>query len=466
MTSVQNHQQLLNGNNFLIFLLVIFGVSSCAAKKVTATKRTEIIEINKSSTIMSKVEAEAKKRYEDSIARKAQAIDIDNSDVKSDIIKSKSDDYDTKFKSLNDDINRIRKIAVILPFNLNQIPLGSYVDDSTKQLSIESKNAVEFYLGCQMAKDKFQSANLKSNVYFIDEPKDTDDFASIFNNKPFPDIDYIVGPVTPAYLNQFAKLAKSNQIPFISPFTSSIYIKENNYLFNANPSLISQYDFIIKNIQSNFPSKIIEVIYDGKDSLAENIKFLKEVVGQNAMNGSVKYSSLSANDDIANTMTQSDTLSERIVLIYSSKEVYVKSVIAKLKHIKNDLQIFTSSCVRNTKLLADVKYPHSIYTVYSQNQDNINYKILASQFEEKYMKPSTEIAFKAFDIMTNIFNILDKNQNLIDNSYNYSTDFDNIQSKFKFKPVYDKNGKIDFYDNQVMYLYKYVSGNFVFKNDN
>lgn len=466
MTSVQNHQRLLNGNNFLIFLMIICGITSCAAKKVTATKRTEIVAINKNSTLSSKEVAEAKKRYEDSIARKAQALDIDNSDVKGSKDNSKSKDYNDKSKALNEDINRIRKVAVILPFNLNQIPLGNYVDDSTKQLSVESRNAVEFYLGCLMAKDKFQSSKLKSNVYFIDEPKDTDEFASIFNNKPFPDIDYIVAPVTPSNLNQFANLAKSNKIPLISPFTSSIYIKDNNYLFNANPSLLSQYSYILDNIKSRFPSKIVEVIYDGKDSSAENIKFLKDILDEKKMNGNVKYFPLASSDDIASAMLQTDTLSERIVLIYSSKEIYIKSAIAKLKHTKNDLQIFTSSCVRYTKALADAKYPHSIYTIYAQEQDNVNYKILASQFEEKYMKPPTEIAFKAYDIMMNLFSVLDKNQNLIDNTYNYSTNFDTIHSKFKYEPVYNQKGRIDYYDNQVMYLYKYVNGNFVLNSNN
>ena len=252
MTSVQNHQRLLNGNNFLILILVIFGISSCAAKKVTATKKSEIVAINKNSTLSSKAEKEAKKRYEDSIARKAEAFDIDNTDKKNVISNSNTNTSVIIPKVLNNDPSRIRKIAVILPFNLNQIPLGQYVDDSTKQLNTESKNAVEFYLGCLMAKDRFQSPDLKTNVYFLDEPNSVDDYAALFSNKPFPDIDYIVGPINEDKVTQTAQLAKVKQIPVVVPFSSSVFIKDNNYIFNANASLVSQYIFLLKEIKISY----------------------------------------------------------------------------------------------------------------------------------------------------------------------------------------------------------------------
>lgn len=450
-----------------MILVIIFGISSCAAKKITVTKNTEIVEINKSSTIISKAEAEAKKRFEDSIARKAQAFDIENTTKDNVISNSNTNTSIVIPKVLNNDPNRIHKIAVILPFNLNQIPLGQYVDDSTKQLSIESRNAVEFYLGCQMAKDRFQSQNLKTNVYFLDEPNDEDDFAAVFSNKPFPNIDYIVGTINEDKIMQTAQLAKSNQIPVLLPFSTSISIKGNSYVFNARPSLISQYKFILNDIKTKYPTKTIEVVYDGSDdSLSENINRFKDLVSQIKFPNSIEYNSLSISDDIASKMREADTLNQRVVLIYSLKDTYVKSVLVKLKLIKNDLQIFTSSCARNTKNLVDAKYPHDIFTTYPYRSDGLNNKIFVSQFEDKYQKKPTEIACQAYDIMMHLFNLLDRNQNLQYKAYNFSMDFDNTHTKFQFEPVLDKNGNIDFYDNQFMYLYKYVAGNFTILSDN
>jgi len=458
MISVQNHRQLLNGNNFLIVMMIFFGATSCGAKKLGASKKTEVVEINKKTTKREFSSAAEKKRYEDSIARLAVPFDLE--DGKKDKITNSKSNTSSDLPKVIKDANRIHNIAVILPFNLDQIPLGQYVDDSTKQLSIDSKNAVEFYLGCQMARDKFQSQSLETNVYFLDDKNDSLTYASLFTRKPFPNVDFVVGPIGYKNLKMAADLTKSNQIPMISPFANSMYIKDNSYYFNANASLITQYKYLMEQSKAKFPTKTLEVIYDGKDSLAESINILKEIVDKYYSYSNIKYTSLRPTDDVTKLMTTADTLSQRIILIYSSKDVYIKPVIAKLKPLKNDLQIFTSSCAKNAKALADVKFPHDIYTVYSYNADNINANVFNDKFEEKYLKKPTEIAFQAYDLMMHLFATLDKNQNLQDNSYNYSADFDNTQTKFQFKPVLSKNGNVDYYDNTFMYLYKYSGGSF------
>jgi ABC-type branched-subunit amino acid transport system substrate-binding protein len=461
MISVQNHQRLLNGNNFLALLVIIFGITSCAAKKITSTQHKEVVEINTKSNKPLFNSVEEQKRYDDSIAKNATAFDLDNPAKIEAVKDSIKVIYDGLPKVLNDDPNRVHNIAVIVPFNLDQIPLGQYVDDSTKQLATDSRNAVEFYLGCQMARQKFKSTQLITNVYFLDDKNDSLSISKLFNQKPFPNVDYVVGPIGYKNLKLAADLAKTNQVSMISPFANSMYIKENAYYYNANASLRTQYSFVVDYIKSNFPTATLEVIFDGKDSTAESINILKDINAKTLDYAQVKYTILKASDDVAKTMTQADTLSKRFVLIYSSKDVYVKSIIAKLKPIKNDLQIFTSSCTKNTKALADAKYPHDIYTVHPYKTDNVNNSVFSDQFEQKYKRKPTEIASQAYDLMMHLFNMLDKNQSLQDNTYNNSIDFDNTQAKYQFKPVINNSGNIDYYDNSFMYLYKYQAGSFV-----
>lgn len=455
MTLVLNRLRQLNGNNLLVFFLIISGISSCASKKITTTKNVEVVAIqpkeNKSETTNSK-------RYEDSISKKATIFDLDNNSN-----QNNTTNYNTtsSTKILNTDPNRIHNIAVILPFNLDQIPLGQYVDDSTKQLSIDSKNAMEFYLGCQMAREKFESENLKTNVYFLDDKNDSLTTAGLFHLKPFPNVDYIVGPLYFKNLKLVADLAKNNQIPLISPLANSMYIKENPYYFNAVSSLKTQYEFLLEKAKAKFPGKPLEVIYDGQDSTAESINTLKSISDKYYGYSAIKYTSLQAWSDASKALAQADTLSERIILIYSYKDSYIKSIIAKLKPIKNHLHIFTSSCVKNTKALVDAKNPHTVYTVYPFSTDNPNYTVFADKYEEKYKKKTSETANQGFDILMHLFYLLDKNQNLQDNTYNYTADFDNTQTKFQFKPVLNKNGNLDYYDNTFLYLYKYVNGTFI-----
>ncbi len=461
MTLVQNRLRLSSGNNLIILLLIFLGVTSCSAKKVSATKKVEVINIQPKITSIEPKFSNTSKSYEDSIYKNPVIFDLDNNYNKDYTTNSNTNTSTTKNKVFNNDPNRIHNIAVILPFFLDQIPLGQYVDDSTKQLSVDSRNAIEFYLGCQMARERFISENLQTNVYFLDDRNDSLTTVSLFNVKPFPNVDYIVGPLYFKTLKTVADLARNNQIPLISPIANSMYIKDNFYYFNAIGSLKSQYEFILQQTKTKFPAKNLEVIYDGQDSTAESINILKSLADKYYGYATIKYSSLRAWDDAAKSLSLADTLSERVVLIYSSKETYIKSIIAKLKPTKNHLHIFATSCIKSTKALEDSKNPHSVYAVYPFNTDNPNFSFFAAKYEEKYKKKTTETANQAFDIMMHLLNSMDKNKNLQDNTYNYTSDFDNTQTKFQFKPVLNKNGNVDYYDNTFLYLYKYVNGTFI-----
>lgn len=95
-------------------------------------------------------------KKEDSLWRKPEAVDIDNNLNKTQLLNSNTGTYTKDNIYLPQETNRIRNLAVILPFHLNQIPLGQYADDTTKQLNPESKYAMDFYLGCLMAKENSQ----------------------------------------------------------------------------------------------------------------------------------------------------------------------------------------------------------------------------------------------------------------------------------------------------------------------
>lgn len=463
MILVQSHQRLLNGNNLLIFLLIIAGISSCASKNISSTKKTETIEVGDRIKKKDKekqvdvVDIVTKPSVvtEDSIKQKPVIFDLDNGNT------VPVNQNTTSTKTPNNIQKEYYNVAVILPFFLDQIPLGLYVDDSTKQLSVDSKNAMEFYLGSQMARERFESENLEANVYFLDDKNDSLTTVSLFNKKPFPVVDYIVGPVYYKNLKIVADYAKKNHVPMVSPFANSMYIKDNPFYFNANASLRSQYGFILETTKAKFPNKIVEVIYDGTDSLSESINILKGIADKYYGYAGIKYTSLSAFSDAAKQLAQTDTLSERIILIYSSKESYIKSVIVKLKGLKNRLQIFTSACAKNPKALTDLKTPHAVYTVFPYNCSNPNFSVFAAKYEEKYKKKPGEMANQAYDLMLHLLNTLDKKQTLQDNTYNFTIDFDNTQTKFQFKPVLNKNGDVDYFDNSFMYLYKYVNGTFV-----
>ena len=454
MTLAPNRLPLLNGNNLLILFTIITGISSCSSKKITTTQRVEVVSIKTPST-------ERNTRKEDSLIRKPEAVDIDNNLNKTTISNSNTTIYTKKEINLPQETNRIRNLAVILPFHLSQIPLGQYADDTTKQLSSESKYAMDFYFGCLMAKEKYANSALKANVYFLDDASDSLSTVNLLNQKPFPNVDYIIGPLYGKNLKTIADYAQANKIMMLSPLVNSMYIKDNAYYFNSIASPITQYNFVLEHIKKKYTGKAIEIVYDGQDVNDENIEILKPIANKHFSYNNIKYTSIPTGSDAVKVLNLQDTTSDRIILIYSNKDSYSKFIIGKLKQLKNHFEVFTPSCTRNTKALVDSKNTNTVYTVSPFNTSNPNYAPFAIKFEDKYKKTPTDAVNQGFDLMLHLFYQMEKGVLLPDNTFNLSADFYNTQTKFQFKPILNKNENIDFYDNSYLNLYKYTNGTFV-----
>ena len=447
MISVPNHRQPLSGNSRWLILISICCITACGAgTHVSSTPATTEI-----TPIV--VPEQPKEKPFDSITKKLEPVDIDNN-------PSQTIQQPSVFPA-----GSMINIAVILPFNLDLIPLDGYRDDTTKTLEGDPKNAIEFYIGCKLAKESFDNPNLTANVYFLDDKNDSISAFNVLKNKPFPNVQYIIGPMSQGSLRVVAEYGKVKHIPVISPFENSASVtKDNPYYFNATPTAKIQYGFLIDEITAAFPGKTLEIIYDETDSTLENIAFLKNILQQKSAypNPTIatKYYKLEVTDDIAKAMTQTDTLSNRVVLIYSDQENYIKSVLAKLRPVKNKLSIYTSSVVRNNKNLTDLKYPHTLFIAYPYYSAELKTKDFAAWYEETYHKEPSEIMYQGYDVMNMVFDQISQNRSFSEVSQpKYYTNI--LQTRFRFIPALNKNGGIDYYDNNYVYLFKYFNGIFI-----
>ncbi len=460
MTLAPSHQQLSSGNNiFLVLISLILLITSCGAgKKMSDSKKqTEVVELN---------------IKRDSVAKHTVPLDIlDIDEVKSNtkesIIEneSKVDSVVLPITTTQTQTKDVYKIAVVLPFLLNQIPLsGVYVDDSSKILLPDSKKAMDFYLGCKIAKEEIQNYNKHTNVYFIDDKNNSEELNNLANSSVLKNADYIIAPFNVNQVKILADFAKSNQKIVFSPTVNSIYaVKNNPFFYSVTPSLFAQYQYLLQNIQQKHPQKKIEIIYNEVDSLSEKITFLKHIIAQNSKypNAEIKYEiyNFNTSENIASKLYIQDTLSDRIILICSSNETYIKNVINKLAPIKNKLQIYANSTIRFSKSIITAKnFKHQLFTTYAYNS-NAATKIFSQKYVDKYVKQPTEISFLGYDMMKFILQKIENNEIISEQNTNSYNEF--IQSNFNFIPNINSLGTIDYYDNVGLNLYQLTNGVFV-----
>lgn len=451
MTSAPSRRQPSSGNKVWLVLIALCCITACGAgKHIEAAKPPtgEVVPIN----------------LPDSTVKIPAPIDIDNNGKS--IPEQAAEPAPTPVTApIITPSGGPVNIAVILPFNLDQIPLEGYVDDTTKSISGDPKNAIEFYLGCKLAKESFSNTSLTANVYFLDDRNDSAEIFEVLKHKPFPNVRYIVGPIYPENLIPVAAYSKSRQISVISPVSASMYVaKDNPFYYSATPTIKTQYEFLLGALRDANPGKTVEVIYDETDSLQEGLDFIKQIIQQQgaypnpALNA--KFINILPGADAAKLLAQADTLSTRAVLIYSNKETYIKTVLAKLKPLKNKLNIYTLPAIRSTKLLVDTKYPHSIFLASPFYADEPATKAYAEKYEEVYNKKPTDYFFQGYDLMHLLLDQLAKGvpiQEPGDPLY-----YDQVlNTRFRFTPVLNAAQGIEYYENKHLYLLKWQSGIFV-----
>lgn len=458
MTLVQNLQQLLNGNKILVILSsILFIHTSCAT-----AKRTQ----NSNSANNKNVEFVSNNIKKDSTLQSVATTDVvnfnSNDFVVQDTIKNKSNSIAITVDIVKDSKQKNDyKIAIVLPFILNQVPLsGMYVNDTTKQLLPESKKAMDFYLGCKMAKNEIETNSKNINVYFVDDNNSAEEMDNIIKMPVLLNADYIVAPFHSNQVMQLANFAKAtNKILFV-PYLNSFYATSNNpNFFNVTTSLSYQYQKMIEEIQKSYPEKTIEILYNNKDTLMEKITVFESFVASRYPDVNFKFIPIAPNDNAVLKINANDTLPEKAIIIYSMNETYIKNLLNKLSLAKNKLIIYTNNTIRSTKTLITAKsFKHELYITnpYISNTNTTSFK---QKYIEDYIKPPTELSYLGYDILKYIISKIEKEESFLE--YKETLYEDYLQSEFKFLPITDPLGNIQYYDNSAVNIYKWNNGMFV-----
>lgn len=464
MILAQSRQQLLNGNSSLLMIFsIILLITACGAGKrlpgdKSKKKDAEVVEINVKKDSVAKYTVPVDILDMDDTKPSTPEINIE----KESVIITKIDSFVTE---IDNNIKNDYRIAVVLPFMLNQIPLsGVYVEDSSKQLLPDSKKAMDFYLGCKLAKEENESYNKNVNVYFVDDKNSSDELNNLMQSPVLKNADYIVAPFNATQVKLLSEFAKQNQKPMFSPISNSIYsVKNNPFFYSVTPSLYAQYQYIVQEIQKSQPNQKIEIIYDDADTVSEKIAFLKNIIEQNSSypNTSIDYAiyNLKSSDNIAQKLFTADTISRRNIIILSSNELYIKNVINKLATIKNPLEIYANSKIRFAKSMITAKsFKHNLYTIYAYNT-NTDTKLFNQKYQDNFVKEPTELSYLGYDLLQFLLMKIENNKSFLEkDELLYST---YLQSDFNFIPCISNSKTIEYYDNLGLKLYKWNNGAFV-----
>lgn len=449
MTSAQNRQQPLNGNNMrIIYLLIVLTLAACSSKKATTSQGvlTPIVQ-------------------EEPVKKEAPVV----SPVKKDSVKQVIKEEPKGKEELAKDYFNV---AVILPFDVDQVPLNysPFRLDSNKVLSDDTKSAIEFYLGLKKGIDLNSPDGLKANFFVLDDRNSNDKLKQILLERPFPDIDLIIGPLNDRGVTFMANYAKDKKIPLVSPYTySSSVTSENPYYYAAFPTQDAHLEYLFETILRKHPNTIIDLIRDTEESDANQWNQLlrakaavEKKTGKAIVINEIPFT-VGKTDVIekGNWTFTSDEL-PHVVFIPSNKDSYVRYLLGQLTYIKNPLTIYGLPSWAKMKVLdLSDEFKHMIYLssgvpVEITNKQEAFYKT----YQEEFYKDPTEFSFMGYDLSSYLLSQMSKGRLAFQKSY-AEVGANVVANKFVFKPVVTIDGKTNYYSNTTLHLLQLQNFKFI-----
>lgn len=134
------------------------------------------------------------------------------------------------------------RIAFLLPFML---------DAAKSDLSTERFN--DFYAGALLAINNAKNNAVSFEIMAFDVEKSEEKMAEVLVNNDLKNADFIIGPAYTSQIPYISDFARENRIFTLIPFSSKVNdVLYNPYLFQFNPGIDVQVDFLASTLNSNY----------------------------------------------------------------------------------------------------------------------------------------------------------------------------------------------------------------------
>ncbi|MGQ7871264.1 LysM peptidoglycan-binding domain-containing protein [Sunxiuqinia sp. sy24] len=121
--------------------------------------------------------------------------------------------------------------------NPEELPDDTFKIRSEKIIYPRSENFVHFYEGVLLAVDSLQRAGMNVQLHVFDTNQKQAVVDSLIRLDVFQEVDLIIGPVFPELQGPVAEFAHQQQIPMVSPLSSSgDFETRNPWYFKINPT--------------------------------------------------------------------------------------------------------------------------------------------------------------------------------------------------------------------------------------
>ena len=288
------------------------------------------------------------------------------------------------------------KIAVLMPFNLDK-PI-----ENPNNITLLS---TEFYMGAKLALDSLAGMGLNADVYAHDVKGDTNQLKRILQSQAMKDVDLIVGPMFPDFIEITARWCQQNKVHMICPVSSSSgVLKSNPYVINAVPTettlMEGLADFILENTTNE---QVILLKPTGEKDIigyeAFRNKFLSEPFQ------GVRPKLVESNADNFTTLLKKG--GKAVVICPTNDKILAIKIVNNLLKVESRIptDLITIAGTKEWMNFEDIKllYKEKYHFTFASPND-LNYQdpstiSLNKSYRTRYQADLTKMATQGFDVL-------------------------------------------------------------------
>ncbi len=300
------------------------------------------------------------------------------------------------------DLDKPYTIALLLPFNTNDIDTLKFQKNIKTAIPAKSYAAIEFYEGFMTAVDSLvqTGVSLKINVY--DAPNDSMQIMRLLEKPEMRKMDLIVGPFHNQPASLTANFAKKNHIPNLIPFAQqNKLLLGNKYAIKVAASSGTQIEAVADFISTHYKNQTILVLHNALVKERSSVQIFKEKVnaslGKDTVNEVIFKTA-----GVKGLQAKLSPTKENVIFIPSNDQAFVTSLINSLRTLRKDYKISLmgmESWISFDNL--DITTIQNLQ-LHLPASSSINYSDVASiemmkKYRSKYKTDPTKYAFQGYD---------------------------------------------------------------------
>ena len=350
--------------------------------------------------------------------------------------------------------SRLKRIALIMPYNLNKIVTDTTKSPKSVIMSNQMLSAVlDFHSGVLMALDSAKKRGISSELKVFDSEFSSTKIARILQENDFSNYDAVIGPLNQEGIEVLSNTLNNIDVPLVIPLTIPNKSYNNTFQTLINDAILE--NTIIKFFEKQSEGKNVFIIADRSRTAKANklqAHFSNSKILYSKANSAGKDLYVSSLSEIRGHLKPG----ENIVFLETKNDSFASNVVSLLNGSKNSsTQITLVTTDKNSAFNDNVDNNHlsnlnfhypSINKPLTLEESTNNFVL---SYKNTYNVYPNRYAVRGFDLTLDILFRLDSDGDLF-KSANSNNETEHLENKFNYKAL-PTGG----YSNEACYIVKY-----------